>query len=86
MTDFFDGVGDNWEAGEIRNVTAREVCGRDEVIFDVFYDDAHGDLKLPHAHVLPLTHDVDIGAENVKATILPIPIPNQCPLVLINPN
>ena len=72
----FDGPGDNWEAGEMSNVTTRKFCGRDEILYDVFYDDTHGDLKLPHVSVLPLTHDVDVGAENFNAPILPIPIPN----------
>ena len=80
MTDFFDGVGDNWEAGEIRNVTVSKVRGRDKIMRDEFYDDTCRDLKLPHDHALRLTDVVDVGAENIIAPIFPIPIPNPFPL------
>ena len=79
MPDLFYSARDNWEAGEIRNVPARKCCGCDEILRDVFYDDAHRDLRLPHAHVLPLIDDAFVGAENINAPILPIPIPNPCP-------
>ena len=37
-------------------------------------------MKLPHVCVLFLMDDVYVGADNVNAPILPIPIPNLCPL------
>ena len=79
MPNFLDSARDNWELGEIRNVTARKFCDRDEILCNVFNYCTRGDLNLPHAHILPLIDGVDVGVENVNAPTLPIPIPNPCP-------
>ena len=70
----------------MRNVTARKVCSRDEILCDVFSDDTHRHLKLPHVCVLPLIDDVDVGAENVNAPIFLFPFLIRALLSSIKPN